>query len=515
MLRDSENEEGDTVPVTVTAVCDVAINTDIPAKKRTIATQTISVIISEITEMETLDSSFNESLVEARACRETVRTPINQATSDRALLSWYEEEMFKIDKKCDRAEKRLDKVECEQRKELSVLRAEQSLIREDMERLRNRVQKESTSTFRTSTQVNAQRVDRPSNQTASNGLNLDSTWDASKEQRQILTQDSQGDPIMTKIMPAHHIEYTPAPTNAEGGKGKGKQHHPGGRPRPLAVNDSNESECLLTKEIARPNKKPNATIPQPTSNATGNEGNAKTRPEVSTYSDAVISPPKPQRDQRTRKQTKDFKRTTDSDTDAKRRRLDNSKSPKRGSSQQFAKASTSGTQSTQGKCTSDSNDSDSSDAKSHYDPNISVRTILTKYGWLKVQGGKPVDVSKPVKVDKKKAGRRLKGATESINKEFCLKGVSCVGFKSTREVEDAVKHFCEAMKVFTVYQRVLSFRPNQTSVNCKLVVQEADIDKVLSKGFWPKGVGIRDWYEKPNERNRYFNEKEAISDSST
>ena len=111
-------------------------------------------------------------------------------------------------------------MEFEQRKELSVLRAEQSLIREDMERLRNRVQKESASTYRTSTQVNAQRVDRPTNQAASNGLNLDSTWDASKEQRQILTQDSQGDPIMTKITPAHHIEYTPAPTNAAGGKGK-------------------------------------------------------------------------------------------------------------------------------------------------------------------------------------------------------------------------------------------------------------------------------------------------------
>ena len=197
--RGSDNEEGDTVPVTVTALCDVATNTDIPAKKRTIATQTISVIISEITEMETSDSSFNESLVEASACRETVHTPINQATSDRALRSWYEEEMFKIDKKCDRAEKRLDKVEFEQRKELSVLRAEQSLIREDMERLRNRVQKESASTYRTSTQVNAQRVDRPTNQAASNGLNLDSTWDASKEQRQILTQDSQGETVHTPI----------------------------------------------------------------------------------------------------------------------------------------------------------------------------------------------------------------------------------------------------------------------------------------------------------------------------
>ena len=195
---------------------------------------------------------------------------------------------------------------------------------------------------------------------------------------------------------------------------------------------------------------------------------------------------------------KDFKRTTNSDTDAKRRRLDNSKSPKRGSSQQFAKASPTGRR-VHRVSVPVIPMTDSSDAESHYDPNISLRTILMKYGWLKVQGGKPVDVSKPVKVDKKKAGRRLKGATESINKEFCLKGVSCVGFKSTREVEDAVKHFCEEMKVFTVYQRVLSFRPNQTSVNCKLVVQEADIDKVLSKGFW----------------HRYLNENEATSDSST
>ena len=64
------------------------------------------------------------------------------------------------------------------------------------------------------------------------------------------------------------------------------------------------------------------------------------------------------------------------------------------------------------------------------------------------------------------------------------------------------------------YHRVITFKNNKKTVGCKLTIKRRDSEKILSDEFWPRGVKVREWFDKkPSDRERYFESSEDSDDN--
>ena len=99
----------------------------------------------------------------------------------------------------------------------------------------------------------------------------------------------------------------------------------------------------------------------------------------------------------------------------------------------------------------------------------------------------------------------ITGSEDSGNKELYVQGLSCKNFRTHKELEGAVRVYCESRKIKVHFQRIVAYKNNRKTVGCRIVIDLDDVDKVYARGFWPKGVHIREWYDdKPTEKDRYF-----------
>ena len=99
----------------------------------------------------------------------------------------------------------------------------------------------------------------------------------------------------------------------------------------------------------------------------------------------------------------------------------------------------------------------------------------------------------------------ISGSDDSDTKELYVQGLSVRNYRKHKELEDAVKEYCGLRSVKTQFQRVVVYKNNRKTVGCRIVVCLEDVDKVYARGFWPRGVHIREWYnDKPDEKDKYF-----------
>ena len=135
--------------------------------------------------------------------------------------------------------------------------------------------------------------------------------------------------------------------------------------------------------------------------------------------------------------------------------------------------------------------------------------VVTAGGWTEVTGSQNNEKST------RQEFPRIKSAAPSRNKEFYVRGMSCANYKLHKDLEEAVKWYCRERSINTVHQRVIMYNKDNDSVGIKVVVRDQDVEKFMSRGFWPEGISVREWYEgKPTERVRCFGNERSSSDES-
>ena len=135
--------------------------------------------------------------------------------------------------------------------------------------------------------------------------------------------------------------------------------------------------------------------------------------------------------------------------------------------------------------------------------------VVTRNGWDKSGNG---NKSK----GKKKPFLPISGLVDSETKEMFVKGLKCAGFRSRKELEDSIKAYVEEKGIFMIHHRVLAFKTDRTTVRCKIVIGNEDIEKITSKGFWPPGIWIREWFDDPlpsEEEQNSRNDRSSGSES--
>ena len=200
----------------------------------------------------------------------------------------------------------------------------------------------------------------------------------------------------------------------------------------------------------------------------------------------------------------------DPDTDTKRRRLNAVKQHGLPSTSSAAGCSRP-TEYPYGNHTSgkSTNDSASDSEAIGPDGKKSYARVVTEQGWTIVAGNQ--SNGKGPKHD----FPPIKSAAPSRNKELYVRGMSCANFKLHRDLEEAVKWYCRERDIVTIHQRVIMYNKDSDSVGIKVVVKEQDVEKFMSKGFWPDGISVREWSEgKPTARERFFDNGRSSSDES-
>ena len=118
--------------------------------------------------------------------------------------------------------------------------------------------------------------------------------------------------------------------------------------------------------------------------------------------------------------------------------------------------------------------------------------VVTRNGWSKgIGNGNDKGNKKPLKP--------ICGLVDSDTKEMFVKGLKCAGFRTRNELEESIKAYVEEKGIFLIHHRVLSFKSSRTTVGCKMIVSNEDVDKISSKGFWPPGIWIREWFDFPSD----------------
>ena len=124
--------------------------------------------------------------------------------------------------------------------------------------------------------------------------------------------------------------------------------------------------------------------------------------------------------------------------------------------------------------------------------------IVSRNGWKTPKG------NNSPKRDKKLLPM-IAGMVEDDTKEYLVRGLVVKSFKTHGDLEQAVKAYCDDRKVPTEYHRVITFKNNKKTVGCKITIKTRNAEKILSNDFWPKGIKVREWYDKkPSERDRFF-----------
>ena len=332
----------------------------------------------------------------------------------------------------------------------------------------------------------------------------------------VTTQDSQGNSVRTKATPVH-IPQTSTNVNTMRKSCDGGATY-SGRSTPYPADKA--TTRFMAKKAAEPRAMPPGQREKPDnsrerdsikgrtvrSDTRRKEAN-DTRPTKDKRRSVSASPTRRNNDQQMRRREERCLTSDDEIyNDIKRRKIGGHEEQSTSKSAQYGADNNNEKdhkQTTSGKCDDLTSCSDDSYIDEHGNEKEKYSKVVSKYNWNKVsyksEGSKKPDNQK------KKGIPRLKGLFNESSMELVVKGIACEGFNSQKEIEKAVKMHCDENEIHVIYLRVLAYKSDRKSVNCKLVINEEDVSKVYSKGFWPKGVGIRDWFDKPNEKDRAQN----------
>ena len=377
----------------------------------------------------------------------------------------------------------------------------------------------------------------------------DSVWDAESCDIYVNTQDSQGGSVSTKATPVHLKEMNTnskrpderAPVAPGGGSrretdsrppmntstmstrqsaargvgirpkdamsntkqpvssGKGKQlitASRGKKPQPTEVDNNGRRHGNQDQNTVRSSRQQNECC---CSNQQ-NQGSKPNRNTTTNQQQRKGETAEQQTTEDSRIQTSEL--SSDSDYDPKRRKIDIAGSCEPSTSSAGGHASPKYSEVTSG--------GKSSDIRRQGNGKKSTVKVVSPGGWLTVSSGQPVD----------KGNQRnfpaIKSAAPNRNKELYVRGMSCANFKLHKDLEEAVRWYCKDRNISTIHQRVIMYNKENDSVGIKVVVREHDVEKFMSKGFWPDGISVREWSdEKPTGRDRYFgNDRSSSEDSS-
>ena len=201
----AEGNSGDEVPVSVIPLRDSSTTTcDLKSLVST-ATQTDESCLSDrsIGESDTPNSSVPQSIEDMSRKRTVMaRDGLSDANKGDDFAMSFE----LLNERCDKAERRMEAAEHEHVKEMAVMRSEHYLIRDDLRKLREKVieqksvkaipRKIAAKTSNSSSYSGRQSVETPSTAPTV-------SWVAGQGTSMIMTQDSQGDPVLTSETPAH------------------------------------------------------------------------------------------------------------------------------------------------------------------------------------------------------------------------------------------------------------------------------------------------------------------------
>ena len=492
VIEESYSAEKDTkgreIPVSVTKLCESGTSTKGLVKLVTIGTQTEETRIrsEQFAERREKDESVseNQSIDTDMSRKRTARERDGRGEGNE--VSDLEMTVERLLQKCDSAEKRIVILEHNHEKELSVVKAEHSIIKEELKEVKEKlsVRKGIKTMNRSAPSTSTRSKTRECEKTREMEIDLTESaegWDPSTSTTMVWTQDSQGDAILTRATPVH----TENPRNRDN------------RKQNRYVSSGSDTQHISkdrAPSVMKENFERNGEKLPPI-----NEGASCNRCEniVNTMKrgDAASSMQRQHNDD----ESCDSTPTSEDERNiAKRIRMEKeSRTSKMDNKRKDGK-----------KDLVSENVNDLSDDSTEHE---SFSSIVAKTASKAMdEDGEWLSPKK----SGKKALPRIAGEVESDIKEFLVRGLSVKNFKVHRDLENAVKNHCDEQKLVTFNRRVITFKGNRKTVGCKITIKEEDTDRIYSRGFWPKGVSVREWFEgKPTDRDRYFESSDNSEDN--
>ena len=370
----------------------------------------------------------------------------------------------------------------------------------------------------------------------------ESVWDPETCDVYVSTQDSQGTSIKTKATPLHIREEAtrenttrpPAPDVHEGRKTRSSKQPVNRKdeassaidpvaPCGIAQNAVRDTQQKIVASQGRninTDRAKSSTSSKDTSDTSRSDcscekqtlpAKANTRPAEKELSNAITasrSATKGPQKAGKQKSSTNRDRSSDSEDNSKRRRLDpnDNSMPSTSTSNDRPAAKTSSIAAS-GKSRNEPMHED--DSAENSNGKKSFARVVSPGGWLQVEGSHGNDQNKARKYPP------IKRAAPTKNKELYVRGMSCANFKLHKDLEEAVRWYCKDRNIYTVHQRVIMYNKDNDSVGIKVVVRGADVEKFMSRGFWPDGISVREWSdEKPSERERCFDNGRSSSEDS-
>ena len=460
----SEQNRDIEIPVTVTALCDSATETDDLFSCASSATQTEEEMFQEH-ESDLSDSSFNEEVTETSDRRPTMNNDDKQT----------QDTIRELRERCEQAERRLDDEEKRHKNEVFEIRREYKSIRQDFSRL----EKDHCPNKGTDDQVTI------------------------IEDEYILTQDTQGVPLYTKKSSMHRdLEIQDA---KEDSIAKEKEVS-----RKQRMEDA-EGNIVNTGQSTDGNNNGRKTLRKYNLNRTDQrDSRSKTREVRKSAPKLQVMTGNAKRWAARRKEPETTDRRIElycGERDTKRRKLD---APVKQPAGDIHSSRT--TTATTSKNVSKPDDSGSNN---DITCNQDKRTVRESYSEVAEKGEWNTHKSKAALKKEKKSKKVLPPISGFFNegsKELYVRGLSCKAFRTRKDLEESIRSHCIAKDVYPIFQRVIAFHTSKPTVGCKLIVKEDDEHAVRSSNFWPRGVSAREWYEKPIDSNS-SSEKDSSDES--
>ena len=510
---DRNNQNGD-IPITVTALRDSGTRLRESPKLVSTASQTDvpypGLSIAELRELSDNDDTLDNDMSRKR----TIRERDNEKDNENRKVC--ENAIDDMRKRCEKSDKRMDFLEHEHAKEMSILRLEQSAIKDELKTMSKRMVVQKGIDARcvaSASETDQQRRILRSRGGKNRNVGVDESWETDESTMMTLTQDSQGESIMTRISPAH------ATLNDANGKPSGRGATSMIALSPKRVNRSRNDKVTKQRDPERgmgdlenrSNGGDNSRSCQRCDDivATAEAKRGKSRPECNrnkrdvSHKDDNMSDESGD-DYYDDNSTDESSGGDAADPDVKRRKKNEiivlPDSPP------IPVPSTSGEMGTKKNTVEQLRNGSRIEDKPVKEK---YSKIVTRNGW-----STPGAYNKSPQKIVKKPIPKIAGVIEDETKELFVLGLSVKNFRTHSDLEESVGAYCSERKVETSYQRVITLKNTKKTVGCKITIRMRDIDKIYENDFWPRGVKIREWFDrKPTDRDRYFASSEESDDS--
>ena len=190
----TQEENWGDIPVAVTALRECSTQTDTPYPGPSII---------ELRDSGSFDLESDDEMSRKRTVME------RDSTMDMSKCKVRENDVEEIRRKCDRVERRINSIEYEHAKEMGILRAEHSAIKDDLAAVDRKIGMQvgnGSKACDKSGKIGKQKRDTRVKEPSQRKVVIDRSWETDESTMLVLTQDSQGEPVMTRATPLHDVE---------------------------------------------------------------------------------------------------------------------------------------------------------------------------------------------------------------------------------------------------------------------------------------------------------------------